>query len=189
MFSGLRSYHGNKDLIGTPMFSVDKDALGAAAAGFNNAKEKGSKLGLNGRESAHIYAYCGPYYNSLNRPLRNKVATLRGLKFAKETNKALDKLPNYDGVVYRKTDLPADEFAKLIPGYVFTELGFTSSSKNSHTWHGEHHFVINSKTGKDVSKISPHGAGESEVLFKHGSHFYVTKKEGNTIYVDEVGYD
>jgi hypothetical protein len=78
------------------------------------------------------------------------------------------------------------EISKLYqPGKVFVEQGFMSTSKDSSTWSGDLQFVIKSKTGRDIQKISSH-PGEAEVLFKSGTRFKIAAREGNKITMEEI---
>lgn len=103
--------------------------------------------------------------------------------YVKLMNQALDKLPNYESVVYRGGDFAPNILNQYITaftkGSILTEKAFMSTSKHAGTaLGGNTQFVIQSKTGKQVEKIMEHssqgGASEGEVLFKPGTRFRVT---------------
>ncbi|WP_218715845.1 ADP-ribosyltransferase [Nocardia sp. No.11] len=124
-------------------------------------------------------------YKQLNAALREGNADATQQAKINDIDTALSKLPNYDGVVYRGTDLPADVIAKYKPGEVITEDAFVSTSRNSSgSFPGNVQFEIASKTGKDIEQYSriPNAADEAEVLFRPGSKFYVVDN-----YVDSSG--
>lgn len=162
---------------------------GSAKEYINAAASKVKYAGLSGKisppEAAHIIAYSGSHYRPVNAQLREGVMTEQQWGFAKALNNALDKLPAYDGVTYRKATIE-EQFAKNYKaGMIVEERGFTSSSKNSSVWSGSLQFEIHGKNGRDISKLSS-SPGESEVLFKSGSRFRVTSRAGNKIVMKEV---
>ncbi|GAB4621091.1 hypothetical protein MOKP122_39850 [Mycobacterium avium subsp. hominissuis] len=94
--------------------------------------------------------------------------------------KALEKLPVYEGAVVRGTNLPADVLEQYRPGEVITEAAFTSTSTDhtvaqSSAFAGNTEFRIWSTTGRDVSSVSMY-PDEKEILFPAGSKFYVVSK-------------
>lgn len=152
------------------------------------AKLKGSptlKAIISPHEAISIAAYSGSYYATLNAQMREGVMTPKQWDFAQSLNKALEKLPNYTGKVGRKTNLPADAFAKYKPGMVIEERAFTSTSTSSNVWSGTHTYEIQSKTGKDIEKLSKF-PNEKEVLFKSGTRFLVKSVSGTHIVMEEV---
>ena len=73
---------------------------------------------------------------------------------------------------------------KYQPGAVVIEDSFISSSKEyEYDDSFKYQMIIQSKHGKDISELNP---DEREVLFKRGSMFFVTKREGTTIYLEEM---
>ena len=70
------------------------------------------------------------------------------------------------------------------PGAVVLEDAFISSSKDyEYDDSFKYQMIIRSKHGKDISELNP---DEREVLFKRGSIFIVTKREGTVIYLEEM---
>lgn len=132
-----------------------------------------------------IIAYSGSHYAQLNAEVRKGVMSVEQYKFMKSLNSALDKLPAYEGVTYRKAPSNAVDLSLYQPGKVVEERGFTSTSKNKGTWHGDVQYTIHGKSGRDIQSLSSH-PGEAEVLFKSGTRFYVESKQGNHIVLREL---
>lgn len=180
----------------TPEAKAHYEVLAAIAGGgksakayFEHAQTKIKNAGLEGKidapSAAMIIAYTGSSFREVNSQLRQGIMTPEQYKYTKALNGALDKLPPYVGTCYRKADVPKATAANFKPGFIVPERAFTSSSKNEDIWSGDYHYVIESKGGRDVQKLSSHG-GEAEVLFKANTHFMVTKVDGNKIHMTEV---
>lgn len=102
-------------------------------------------------------------------------------------DKALDKMPDYRGTVYRsvssfgienvdayiKSHKVGDD--KIFPSYL-------SSSVETYDSSFPIQYVIKSKNGKD---IRAYNQSEKEILFKRNTSFLITKIDGNTIYMEE----
>lgn len=111
------------------------------------------------------------------------------------TTSALNKLPDFVGTVLRGTKMPKNMSNSDIenmykPGSTITEKSFTSTSSSSDLkFRGELQYVIESKTGKDISDISD-SRQEKEILFRPNANFNVTgfKKtdSGYEIRLEEV---
>jgi hypothetical protein len=161
----------------------------AAAQRLQYVKHDGT---LTPVEAAHVVAYSGSQYRQTNAALRAGTMTEELFKHVEALDTALGKLPGHDGeTVWRKADLSPMIAEKYKPGHVVTEWGFTSTSKKQGTWSGDYRFTIETKksgsAGKDIVNLSSHGDSEAEVLFKSGTRFLVTKREGNKIHMREVG--
>ena len=154
-----------------------------------HAQKKVNAAGLKGKMSAHeavpIVAYSGSHYAQLNSEIRSGSMSVAQYKFLKSLNAGLDKLPAYEGTTYRKAPSGAVDLKMYQPGKVVEERGFTSSSKNKGTWHGDVQYTIHGKTGRDIQKLSSH-PGEAEVLFKSGTRFYVESVQGTHITLREL---
>jgi hypothetical protein len=92
-------------------------------------------------------------------------------------NRALEKLPPYEGTVVRGSDIPPEMLARYRPGEVITEYAFLSTSLNpavarSSAFAGNVEFRIVSLSGRDISSFSKFPA-EQEILFRSGTEFYV----------------
>jgi phage-related protein (TIGR01555 family) len=148
-------------------------------------KQAATKVGLSVAEVALISAYTGSHYGPVNAQLRSGAITKQNYAYANRLDKALRKLPASKGTTYRKANLPADVAAKYKPGMIIAERAFTSSSKQSHIWHGEYRYEIEGKSGRDVQNISTHKS-EAEVLFPMNTHFEVISVSGKTIKMKEI---
>jgi hypothetical protein len=182
------------ELFGTPEAKEHLEVLSKIGSGnpkylkeaYDELKEE-YKNKLTPTDAGYIQAYTGAAYREINKALRNNSVSVDQYKYVKGLNAALDKLPEYKGTVYRKTNLPAHVAESYKVGQVVFERGFTSTSKKEGVWAGEYRYVIEeSISGRDVQKISHHKS-EYEVLFKANSEFIVTKREGKLIYLKEYG--
>lgn len=145
---------------------------------------------LTTEERLVIQDYSDDYFSCMNTYLRqDKIKSPEIDYYIQTLNKALDKLPSYQGVVIRGADLPP-EIAKLhTKGQVVNYAAFTSTSTSQVPW-GKDRFIIISKTGKPIMNLS--GIKEEyEVLFKSHTRFKVLDvfKEGEVTYyvMKEVG--
>ncbi len=120
-------------------------------------------------------------------------------------NKGLDLIPDkFIGTIYRGTDLKEVDFNRYKVAFEtkkpIVEKGFISSSYDKDScFSGSHNFIIKSKKGTIIEKISAHGTiqkemggiSEKEVLFKAGQKFKVTNiveiaKGEYIIYMEEI---
>ncbi|MGV3684467.1 MAG: ADP-ribosyltransferase [Daejeonella sp.] len=148
-------------------------------------------------EKALIYKYSNDGYEDLNEYLR--ISKGENNDYGKLLNKCLNKLPNFEGLVYRCVNLTAAEVQIYIDAEnqnkVVTEHPFVSTSKSELTANAYGRnvkFVIYSKTGKEIEKFAKFGLhnphNEKEVLFKSGRSFNVlevTKDRGYTLIITE----
>lgn len=168
------------------LFGGGKASAGYLQQAANKLKASGMTKYLGSPEAAiPIIAYSGSHYAKMNEEVRKGVMSVEQYKFMKSLNAALDKLPAYDGVTYRKAPSNAVDLSLYQPGKVVEERGFTSTSKNQGTWHGDVQYTIHGKSGRDIQKLSSHPS-EAEVLFKSGTRFYVESKNGNHIVLREL---
>ena len=110
--------------------------------------------------------------------------------FKRTLEDALEKMPDYEGTVWRGADLPKRVFDKIRIGEVFEDKGFVSTSlKKGLEFNGKHKFVITSKRGKRINGLSQK-PGEREVLFRDGTKFRVLniEEKGSKIwiYMEEI---
>lgn len=125
----------------------------------------------------------------LNQKLRNQEelsaddrTIMRGI------DKAILKLPEYKGTVYRSVskdniqDINKFE-SEHTEGNVVVYNGFTSTSLEVYDKDMEYQLVILSKHGKDMTSYNEM---EKEVIFRRGTVFFIKKREGNNIYMEEV---
>ncbi|GAB0104454.1 hypothetical protein JMUB6875_34280 [Nocardia sp. JMUB6875] len=128
-------------------------------------------------EQEAVHRYTDPdadVFSDLNHRLRN------GLELEPEQQKlvaditsGLEKLPAYDGTVWRGTHLTPEQIARYVPGEKVTEASFTSTSRDPRRiFTSKVEFIIHSESGRDISALSARPS-EKEVLFKPGTTFEV----------------
>lgn len=145
---------------------------------------------LHPAELVSINAYTDSAYDRMNKILRDPkyVGALQDPDYYKalvnQANRGLDKMPKYNGVVYRgvprmEPEVLAQYKRAYDNGDYHTELAFMSTSPKLQESFGTNIvFQVKSKTGVHVKDISEH-KHEDEVLFKARSKFRVTKFEDN----------
>lgn len=139
-----------------------------------------------------IAHYTGSGYWEMNQQLRARTVTPGSSmeQRVEALSTALGKLPKYEGPVFRGTILTPEQISRYEPGKFVTERAFTSTSTDpGKAFPGNVRFLIDSRTGRDVSAYS--GAPESEVLFDRDTVFEVLKtttdaKGKTVIYLAEV---
>jgi hypothetical protein len=133
---------------------------------------------LSVAEKAIIYKYSEDSYADLNERLRtDKPIT----EFGTFLNETLEKLPNYEGLVFKGVNLSPSQIEVYTNAYehdtAVVEKAFVSTSiKKSIAYQfGKCLFAIDSIKGKDISSFTKHK--EFEVLFKNNSAFEVLDYE------------
>ena len=150
-----------------------------SASGDKEAISFGEKIGMNKNEINLIHSYTGELYHALNSDIRaGKVGVTTFVK--DKMNKALDKITNHKGEVYRGLSVEnTDNFIKGLKsntkGFKFDSFTSTSTSMkqaSSFLSKGKNNviFSIKSKTGKNIQHLSQQKS-ESEILFKAGTKF------------------
>lgn len=104
-----------------------------------------------------------------------------------DIDRAIQKLPVYEGTVYRSlsSDMMEDAegfLKKYVPGAIVEEPAYTSVGTQIYDASMDIQMVIQSKRGRDMREYNPN---ESEVLFPRGTKFKVVKLEGTTIFLEE----
>lgn len=154
---------------------------GAGATGDQAASTRGtgasngnSVPALDATDVAALGDYTGSGFRAINDSLRGVVPMSNDNdERATAVSKALSKLPDQKGPVFRGTTLTPAQISSYIPGTVHLERGFTSTSSDpASAFPGNALFLVISKHGKDVASYSTYP--ESEVLFDKGTEFYVT---------------
>lgn len=139
---------------------------------------------LTDDEEYAINKYIGSYSYIINEKLRNgELLNANDLEFVEHYDKALDKMPVYEGVVYRsivKDESRMDDFLKnYAQGNEVTFPAYTSASVDEVYDSGmEVQYIIKSKFARDIRKYNE---DENEVVFKRGAKFMVAsvKLNGN----------
>ena len=101
---------------------------------------------------------------------------------------AILKLPKYEGIVYRSVSSQMiedlDKFNDLHQeGKVVNYAAYTSTGTVVYDETMDLQFIIKSKSGRDLREFNPN---EQEILFRRGTFFAVVKREGNTIWMEEL---
>jgi NAD:arginine ADP-ribosyltransferase len=157
---------------------------------------------LDTYEIAVIYAYSEDRYEALNERLRKNLGVI-DTDFGAEFVRILNKLPNFEGVVFRGTSISRKmlTFYKealindtIIPKYAFTSASKLESKAKEfmRTSKGDHQvlFSIISKQGKSIEQYSRHES-EREILFGANTQFEIldiddTTNDFITITLNEV---
>lgn len=151
--------------------------------------EVGQSLGLVVPEIIAIYLYTTEarrppghpvhspsIYFRLNNALRqndeDELAEIAPVALVLE--EALIKMPKFEGIVYRRAELPTDLIDQMERSRSFFDPGFLSCSrrKDLSFFTGNCAFSLMSHTGRDISSLS-HFPSEEEVLFLPDTEFKV----------------
>jgi hypothetical protein len=138
-----------------------------------------NQYGLTYNDLLAIYAYSRNVYMPVNSALWTHHEKPYNC-FISQLNKALRKLPDFQGVVYRGAELPVASLAQHIPGNVVTYLGFTSTSENDIPWlfgGTPVHLKIHAYHGKKIAPLTAAGDIEREVLFAPRTCFQVLNRK------------
>jgi len=140
---------------------------------------------LTSEDLSVLNNYTGLGHEDLNDALRNETVDASQQARVDALNRALDRLPPYEGPVVRGTDLPPDVLAQYQPGAAVTEPAFFSTSINpavpqSTAFAGNVEFRVLSRTGRDISSFSMFPT-EQEVLFPTGVTFYVLDRRSDPL--------
>lgn len=106
-------------------------------------------------------------------------------------DRALEKLPEYQGTVFRSLSkgLEIEDVDAFVAGHMIgvpMEFpSYISASMDVYDPDMEIQYVITSRHGKDLTDLN---SGEQEILFRRGTYFRPTKIEGTTIYMEDVPY-
>ncbi len=141
-----------------------------------------------------INTYVGSDSYRINEALRNNLNLDNRLtKVIENLETALDKLPNYEGIVTRSVWINSEDveyFLKQYPvGKKMSHKSFLSTTSGEiYNPEARIQIVIKSKTGKDIRKYNKK---EQEILFKKDVEFVVKKIDRSDdyyvkIYLEEV---
>jgi len=159
---------------------------------FRKAYQKRQRFDKHDRWA--IEDYTGPGFGVMNRALRAGATSADEQQRIDAVLRAMSKhrLKSYEGTVYRGAKLPPAIRDTLRPGATFADPGFLSCSSDemrAYTFRpsgdGSFTFVIESKTGVDVSKFSKH-KHEAEVLFRPSTTFQIQSIDEMVITMKEL---
>jgi len=125
----------------------------------------------------------------LNSILRGEAPMTEGYQqITLDIDRALEKLPTYQGTVYRSlrsqdmVDVSAF-WERYTPGKIVREHAYTSTGTVVYDETMDIQMIIQSKSGRDMRIYNP---SEHEVLFQRGAKFIVEKREGDTLWLTEI---
>lgn len=172
---------------------------------FRGAVDFGNDNGLNFLESALIYNYTTGSYKEINNGFRAWLSTPDDVSKANKAKalgnrqiivEGLKKLPVYEGSVARgvsnRVEAMIEDYGINVGSVIRSEAYWSTSYDPKKKFDKRLVFVINSKTGRAIDKMSeyPH---ETEVLFVAGSEFRITKLDDRRdsggkyyVYMDEI---
>ncbi|HEY8936997.1 MAG TPA: RHS repeat-associated core domain-containing protein, partial [Cyclobacteriaceae bacterium] len=142
---------------------------------------KFEQYGLSLEEESIIRHYTGSSHTELNKVLEGAGELTDDMtEYKNLLNKGLQKLPNYQGEVFRGLGKAESVIAKgWVEGQEVTFQSFKSTSRSideadnfMFNGSGDVSLIINSKTGKAIDKVS-FDPNELEVLFESGKKFKV----------------
>ncbi|MEX6519288.1 minor capsid protein [Fusobacterium animalis] len=150
---------------------------------IKQGREEIGEKELTPDEESAIIRYIGSDSYKINEPLRNGIELTQDQKeWVKVLDRALEKMPVYDGEVTRSLSFQLqgkealqeflDEYKigniKTYKSYTSTTVGDTYNSN------GEVQIKIISKTGRDIRRFNE---GEQEILFERNKKFKIVKYE------------
>jgi hypothetical protein len=145
------------------------------------AEEARIQYGLSADEADAIYAYTARFYY-VNKTLRQAHPSAAALTYAAVVNNGLEKLPPYEGTVYRNfwpfpgyRERYAEQELPLETAFTSTSDKFGDGPMMSEK--EPIRFIIQSKTGRNISAFSAHRTSETEILFRTNTRFHVSKVE------------
>lgn len=154
-----------------------------------NPKQERGMIKLTDQEEYALNAYISSASYPLNAALRHRMPlTPEQVELMRGLDAALEKLPIYQGTVYRSLDATEiEDVDAFVKGYRAGETipfhAYTSSGTRVYDPSFPIQYVIQSKTGRDLRSLNPE---EYEILFPREVRFKVQKVEGHTIYLEEA---
>ena len=154
--------------------------------------DKAAKSGiikLSDDEQWALNKYLSSSSYKINDKLRKGVPLSKEEQnFIRNLDIALNKMPEYQGTVYRSvSDFGIEDVGVFIKSHVIGEPyvfdSYLSASEIVYDESFPIQYVIQSKHGKDIRIYNQQ---EHEILFKRSSRFLITKVKENTIYMEEL---
>lgn len=159
-----------------------------------SSTRKSAFKNLSNEQRAIIYKYTDDGYKAINQVLRESKGKNLD-EFGKHLNSSLNKLPKFEGLIYRgvllskaslQRYLKAHEVGELIEEHCFVSC---SKSRTIAMTHGNTLFRIFSRTGRDVELLSKYGTfgdiNEKEVILKPNRKFRILEI-GNKMGYQEI---
>jgi ADP-ribose pyrophosphatase YjhB (NUDIX family)/predicted dinucleotide-utilizing enzyme len=143
-----------------------------------------------GADAAYISAYTGSAYDSLNESLwKQDKMNLKQSIYASALEKALNKMPSYEGTAERGVKTPG-AFARYEKnvGHVVTEAGFSSYGATHKLWGSEATIHLVAKDLKDIRAFNNHEGG-GELILQRGSMLHIIKVDPKTreVWAEQIG--
>lgn len=128
-------------------------------------------------------------FKTISHKQRNKETDSAHVNYLiQNIDRALEKLPDFEGQVYRGVNLRPDEVAQIAKGAIYTAPTYMSTSKTQ-PFPKAYRMVIKTKTGKDISGLAAI-KNEDEVLIRKGTQFKIddifTNSFATFIYMTEL---
>lgn len=155
----------------------------------NSAKSGIIEERLTENEMRALNAYISSDSYKINRKLRTGAKlTDYERSVVENLDSALQKMPKYEGTVYRSLDSnvmenPEEFIVSHQPGMIVQSSAYMSTSTNVYDDTMDIQCVIKSKNGRDISSYNK---AEKEILFERDTSLIITAIRGNIIYMEEV---
>lgn len=154
--------------------------------------EERKKIGLYGltdTDKAALNMYKSFESYMLNEALREGYDLTREQEiFMRNLERALDKLPKYEGVTYRSIDVSRIKdinafWEKYQVGAWVEEKAYVSTSAKVYDDSFEIQMIIKGRNGRDLRGYTDL---EDEILYPRNTRFLIVKQEENTLWMEEV---
>ncbi|MCI9247486.1 MAG: hypothetical protein HFJ30_10425 [Clostridia bacterium] len=135
---------------------------------------------LTENEQYAMNKYISSDFYTINEKLRNNIElTATEKNLANDLDNALNKMPNYNGLVTRSIQLDQEQLSNFLKESQIDRIveykAYTSTTTGErYNELSSVELYINSKSGKDIRKYNE---SEQEILFKRGSLFKVKEIE------------
>ena len=140
---------------------------------------------LTEAENTSIYAYTKSWYMQVNRKLRDGKVGAGSLDpdpLINKIDKAIEKLPKYEGSVTRGVHYPYEVFDELSGAKPGDVIGFRSYSSAAHSgakdFGGNTQFIIDTKSARKVDHIA-YEKREAEALIPRSTQFEIVNIDLN----------
>ena len=146
-------------------------------------------IDLTDGEEYALLDYISSKSYKINATLRAGIAlSAEEQAFVRDLDSALDKIPRYQGTVFRSlSDFEIEDVNKFLQSYIpgedveFPEYLSTSTAVYDDSMPIQ--YVICSTNGHDIRLFNQ---SESEILFSKNSRFKIKRVDGHTIYLEEI---
>lgn len=168
--------------------SYDKNLIGTKKRRPTGQQTRESSI--NEHDIGSIRKYISSDAYTINEELRNQTGlTKEQMDIVNKLDKALSKMPNYEGDLTRSLYFYSEEdIVEFLKGYEvgsikpFNEYLSTTKGETYNPYGQVQIIIVNSKQGKDISEYNPE---EQEVLYPRGTKFKILeiKKTDGKYYI------